>query len=194
MGQKVTDQVAEMRSLPAGIDQRSPARHPDWMGPDDFALKIQEIREATDGQIPIQLKLGAARVYDDVRMAAKTGPDSIYMDGMEGGCLIEGHLSHLLAPDAIVVLRCAPRRLQERLRERGYGAAKVTANVEWELLGGVHAELRDAGIDVPLLELDTSTTDANVLAERVLAWREGGFPRASDRFIDWLADPAHLPS
>jgi glutamate synthase domain-containing protein 2 len=59
MGQKVTDQVAEMRSLPAGIDQRSPARHPDWMGPDDLALKIQEVREATDGQIPIQLKLGA---------------------------------------------------------------------------------------------------------------------------------------
>ena len=44
MGQKVTDQVAEMRSLPAGIDQRSPARHPDWLGPDDLALKILEIR------------------------------------------------------------------------------------------------------------------------------------------------------
>ena len=43
MGQKVTDQVAEMRSLPAGIDQRSPARHPDWLGPDDLALK-DEIR------------------------------------------------------------------------------------------------------------------------------------------------------
>jgi hypothetical protein len=69
-----------MRSLPAGIDQRSPARHPDWLGPDDLALKIEEIREATDGQIPIQLKLGAARVYDDVRMAAKTGCDSIYID------------------------------------------------------------------------------------------------------------------
>ncbi|MGI8973646.1 MAG: glutamate synthase-related protein, partial [Gaiella sp.] len=35
MGRKVTEQVAEMRSLPAGIDQRSPARHPDWLGPDD---------------------------------------------------------------------------------------------------------------------------------------------------------------
>ncbi|MGI9186378.1 MAG: FMN-binding glutamate synthase family protein, partial [Gaiellales bacterium] len=66
MGQKVTEQVAEMRSLPAGIDQRSPARHPDWMGPDDLSLKIQEVREATDYQIPIQLKLGASRVYDDV--------------------------------------------------------------------------------------------------------------------------------
>ena len=37
MGQKVTEQVAEMRSLPAGIDQRSPARHPDWLGPDDLS-------------------------------------------------------------------------------------------------------------------------------------------------------------
>ena len=73
-----------MRSLPAGIDQRSPARHPDWLGPDDLALKIEEIREATNWEIPIQLKLGAARVYDDVRMAAKTDPDSIYIDGMEG--------------------------------------------------------------------------------------------------------------
>ena len=93
MGQKVTDQVAEMRSLPAGIDQRSPARHPDWLGPDDLALKIQEIREVTDWQIPIQLKLGAARVYDDVRMAVKCDPDSIYIDGMEGSTGAGPHLA-----------------------------------------------------------------------------------------------------
>jgi glutamate synthase domain-containing protein 2 len=93
MGQKVTDQVAEMRSLPAGIDQRSPARHPDWLGPDDLALKIQEIREATNWAIPIQLKLGAARVYDDVRMAAKTDPDIIYIDGMEGGTGAGPHIA-----------------------------------------------------------------------------------------------------
>jgi len=93
MGQKVTDQVAEMRSLPAGIDQRSPARHPDWLGPDDLALKIQEIREATDYKTPVQLKLGAARVYDDVRMAVKTQPDIIYIDGMEGGTGAGPHLA-----------------------------------------------------------------------------------------------------
>ena len=50
MGQKVTDQVAEMRSLPAGIDQRSPARHPDWLGPDDLALKIEEVRGRPTGR------------------------------------------------------------------------------------------------------------------------------------------------
>src|SRR5438046_9735423 len=80
MGQKGTEQVAEMRSLPVGIDQRSPARHPDWLGPDDLSLKVQEVSEATDYQIPIQLKLSAARVYDDVRMAAKCGPDILYLD------------------------------------------------------------------------------------------------------------------
>jgi methylamine---glutamate N-methyltransferase subunit C len=116
MGQKVTDQVAEMRSLPAGIDQRSPARHPDWMGPDDLALKIQEIREATDWQIPIQLKLGAARVYDDVRMAAKTDPDSIYIDGMEGGT---GAGPHLATEDTGVPGIAAIRQARKAIQDVG---------------------------------------------------------------------------
>ena len=116
MGQKVTDQVAEMRSLPAGIDQRSPARHPDWLGPDDLALKIQEIREATDDQIPIQLKLGAARVYDDVRMAAKCGPDIIYLDGMEGGT---GAGPHIATEETGIPLIAAIREARKALEDVG---------------------------------------------------------------------------
>ena len=54
---------------------------------------LQEIREATDYQIPIQLKLGASRVYDDMRMAAKCGPDSIYLDGAEGGTGAGPHIA-----------------------------------------------------------------------------------------------------
>ncbi len=116
MGQKVTDQVAEMRSLPAGIDQRSPARHPDWLGPDDLAIKIQEIREATNWEIPIQLKLGAARVYDDVRMAAKTDPDCIYIDGMEGGT---GAGPHLATEDTGVPGIAAIRQARKALDDVG---------------------------------------------------------------------------
>ena len=116
MGQKVTDQVAEMRSLPAGIDQRSPARHPDWLGPDDLALKIQEIREATNGQIPIQLKLGAARVYDDVRMAVKCDPDAIYIDGMEGGT---GAGPHLATEDTGVPGIAAIRQARKAIDDLG---------------------------------------------------------------------------
>ena len=104
---------------PAGIDQRSPARHPDWLGPDDLALKIEEVREATNWEIPIQLKLGAARVYDDVRMAVKCGPDSIYIDGMEGGT---GAGPHIATEDTgvpgIAAIRQARRAIDE-LGKRG---------------------------------------------------------------------------
>src|SRR5437868_11115989 len=116
MGQKVTEQVAEMRSLPPGIDQRSPARHPDWLGPDDLSLKIQEIREATDYQVPIQLKLGAARVYDDVRMAAKCGPDIIYLDGAEGGT---GAGPHIAAEETGIPLMAAIPEARRALEDVG---------------------------------------------------------------------------
>jgi methylamine---glutamate N-methyltransferase subunit C len=116
MGQKVTEQVAEMRSLPAGIDQRSPARHPDWLGPDDLSLKVQETREATNYEIPIQLKLGAARVYDDVRMAAKCGPDIIYLDGAEGGT---GAGPHLAAEETGIPLMAAIPEARRALEDVG---------------------------------------------------------------------------
>jgi glutamate synthase domain-containing protein 2 len=85
LGSKVSDRIAHLRDLPAGVDQRSPCRHPDFLGPDDMVIKIEELREATDGEVPIFVKLGAARVYDDVKLAAKAGADVVVVDGMEGG-------------------------------------------------------------------------------------------------------------
>ncbi|MBI4551101.1 MAG: FMN-binding glutamate synthase family protein [Candidatus Latescibacteria bacterium] len=85
LGSKVSDEIARMRDLPVGVDQRSPCRHPDFLGPDDMILKIEELREATDWQVPIIVKIGASRVYDDVKLAAKAGTDIIAIDGMEGG-------------------------------------------------------------------------------------------------------------
>ncbi len=85
LGSKVSDQIANMRDLPVGVDQRSPSRHPDFLGPDDMIIKIEELREATDWEVPIIVKIGASRVYDDVKLAAKAGADIIAVDGMEGG-------------------------------------------------------------------------------------------------------------
>ncbi len=85
LGQKVSARVAEMRTLPEGIDQRSACRHPDWTGPDDLKIKIEELREITDWQVPIYVKLGATRVRDDVKLAVKAGADVVVIDGMQGG-------------------------------------------------------------------------------------------------------------
>src|SRR6266566_2326168 len=85
LGSKVSDVIARQRDLPIGVDQRSPARHPDFLGPDDMIIKVEELREATDWQVPIFIKMGASRVFDDVKLAAKAGADVIVVDGMEGG-------------------------------------------------------------------------------------------------------------
>ena len=85
LGSKVSDIIARQRDLPVGVDQRSPARHPDFLGPDDMIIKIEELREATDWQVPIFVKIGASRVFDDVKLAAKAGADVVVVDGMEGG-------------------------------------------------------------------------------------------------------------
>src|SRR5688572_429584 len=85
LGQKISDRVAEMRDLPVGIDQRSACRHPDWTGPDDLTIKIEELREITDWQKPIYVKIGASRVKYDVALCVKAGADVIVLDGMQGG-------------------------------------------------------------------------------------------------------------
>src|SRR5258707_2424673 len=84
LGSKVSPEVARIRDLPPGVDQRSPARHPDFLGPDDMVLKIEELREATDWRVPIFVKLGASPVYGDVKLAAKARADVVVIDGMEG--------------------------------------------------------------------------------------------------------------
>lgn len=85
LGSKISDVIARQRDLPIGVDQRSPARHPDFLGPDDMILKVEELREATNWEVPIFIKIGASRVFDDVKLAAKAGADVIVVDGMEGG-------------------------------------------------------------------------------------------------------------
>ena len=85
LGQKISDRVAEMRTLPKGVDQRSACRHPDWTGPDDLAIKITELREVTQWKVPIFVKIAGARPYYDTALAVKAGADVVVLDGMQGG-------------------------------------------------------------------------------------------------------------
>src|SRR6187401_3623017 len=114
LGQKISDRVAEMRDLPLGIDQRSACRHPDWTGPDDLEIKIEEIREITDWQKPIYIKIGAARPYYDTALAVKSGADVVVLDGMQGGTAAtqEVFIEHVGIP-ILAAIRPAVQALQE---------------------------------------------------------------------------------
>ena len=109
LGHKISDRVAEMRDLPQGIDQRSACRHPDWTGPDDLEIKIGELREITDWEKPVFVKVGATRTYYDVQLAVKAGADVIVVDGMQGGrrrrrtCSSSTSASRRCRPSALAV-------------------------------------------------------------------------------------------
>ena len=85
MASKITKEIAEFRQLPEGIDLHSHPRHGDIFGADDLCLKMEELRDVTDNEIPIFLKLAAGRVWEDVKVAVKAGVDGIVIDGAEGG-------------------------------------------------------------------------------------------------------------
>ena len=85
MASKITKEIAEFRQLPEGIDLHSHPRHGDIFGADDLCLKMEELRDITDNEIPIFLKLAAGRVWEDVKIAVKAGVDGIVIDGAEGG-------------------------------------------------------------------------------------------------------------
>ena len=114
LGQKISERVAGMRDLPEGIDQRSACRHPDWTGPDDLEIKIQELREITDWEKPIYVKVGAARTFYDVTLAVKAGADVVVVDGMQGGTAAtqDVFIEHVGIP-TLPALRAAVEALQE---------------------------------------------------------------------------------
>ncbi len=84
MAKKVTPELAAIRGIPAGIDLRSPSRHPDILGADDLVIKVEELREATGYRLPVSVKLGAGRIHDDIKIAVKDGFDFVELDGMQG--------------------------------------------------------------------------------------------------------------
>ena len=131
LGQKITERVAGMRTLPMGVDQRSACRHPDWTGPDDLAIKILELREITNWEKPIYVKVGATRTYYDVKLAVKAGADVVVVDGMQGGTAAtqEVFIEHVGIP----TLAAIPQAVQA-LQEMG-----VHRSVQLIVSGGIRS-------------------------------------------------------
>ncbi len=129
LGEKVSAEIAGIRDLPVGVDQRSPVRHPDWIGPDDLMIKIEELREATDWQIPIYIKIGASRVADDVKLACKAGADVIVLDGMEA--------STAASPDMLMEHTAVPTMPAVAEAARALGELGLLGEVQLIISGGI---------------------------------------------------------
>ena len=78
---------------------------------------------------------------------------------------LDGHLSHFVDCDAIIILRCRPKLLNERLKARGYDEKKVRENVQAEVLDVILQESMESGSKV--YEIDCSDMAPNDIADRI---------------------------
>ena len=88
-----------------------------------------------------------------------------YVESLEGDYVIEGHISHLLPVDRIVVLRTAPRVLRERLTKRGWSKAKIDENLEAEALDVILVEALEMSDNV--YEINATDMSPEEVAEAV---------------------------
>ncbi len=104
----------------------------------------------------------------------------------EGTVFLEGHLSHLLSPKKVIVLRCNPLELKRRLESKGWDKEKVLENVEAELIDSILVEALELCEDV--YEIDTTSLNPEEVADAIEDIVRG---KNCDRFrpgrIDWIA-------
>jgi glutamate synthase domain-containing protein 2 len=186
LGQKISDRVAEMRNLPAGIDQRSACRHPDWTGPDDLEIKILELREITNWEKPIYIKVGGARPYFDTTLAVKAGADVIVVDGMQGGtAATQDVFIENVGQPTLACLRPAVKALQDLGMHREVqlvisGGIRTGADVAKALALGADAVSIGSAAMIALGDNDPRwEADYNALGTTAGAyddWHEGNDP------------------
>lgn len=83
--------------------------------------------------------------------------DAITYEPTEDYVFLDGHLSHFVDCNVIIVLRCKPKILSERLRKRGYNEKKILENVQAEVLDIILQESIDSNSTV--YELDCTEKD-----------------------------------
>ncbi|HEY0089422.1 MAG TPA: FMN-binding glutamate synthase family protein, partial [Candidatus Lokiarchaeia archaeon] len=75
-GEKVTEEIAQIRKKETGKDIHSPAYHPDIRDIEDLRKKVEWLKGLTAG-VPIILKLAAGDIENDFKFAVEANPDII---------------------------------------------------------------------------------------------------------------------
>ncbi len=115
--------------------------------------------------------------YDDARETAIADVDALadWLEDQPDGILVESHLAHRLPIDRVIVLRCHPDVLRDRLegREADITDTKIEENVEAERLDVILAEAIDRHGTDGVHEIDTTDRDPEDVAELVASIRAG---------------------
>ncbi len=107
-----------------------------------------------------------------------------FRDGRQ--LFVEGHISHHVRCDMIIVIRCDPDTLSSRLEERGYSEEKIRENVQAEILDVILCEASES--EVPVCELNSSADDIVTIADKIEDILEGNTDKYPPGNIDWTEE------
>lgn len=83
--------------------------------------------------------------------------------------LIDSHLSHNLSfTDIIIILRCHPKTLETRLKNKGYNPTKIQENLEAEAIDVITIESVELHGNNEVYEIDVTNKNVNDVANDVL--------------------------
>lgn len=102
--------------------------------------------------------------------------------------VLDSHLAHHFDVDRVVVLRCHPARVEQRLRDRGESRSTAVENAESEALDVILSEaVSQHGTD-SVYEVDTTDLDPPVVADAIRATIEGEREPSAGTvdFIDYI--------
>lgn len=141
--------------------------------------KVLEVNE-------LARKYGLLKNKDLARDSYELDPvdlqEALRSEGFTDGILV-GHLSHLLDVNLIIVLRCHPSLLAERLSGRGWPPAKVRENALAEALDVILAESVDSS--APVCEVDTTEMRPEETVQAISSILAGEKEKYAMGNIDW---------
>lgn len=116
-GTKVTEDVSRTRMIPLGTDAISPAPHHDIYSIEDLAQLIMALKEATNYEKPICVKIAA--VHNCAAIAngiVRAGADIVAVDGIRGGT---GAAPKMIRDNIGIPIELALASIDQRLRDEG---------------------------------------------------------------------------
>lgn len=82
--------------------------------------------------------------------------------------LLDGHYSHEMPSDIVVVLRAKPQELRRRMEKKGYGERKIRENLEAEVMEVIKCEAFSSHSNV--YEIDTTSKHPPAVAKEIEAF------------------------
>jgi adenylate kinase len=100
--------------------------------------------------------------------------------------ILDGHVSHLLNPDCIIVLRLNPERIFDRLSLRNYSEKKIKENVEAEILDVCLVESIENNVESKIFEIDCTEKSVLDICNIIISFLEHNTPKYGN--VSWLED------